>query len=95
MSRRHFEIAFRMFDLNGDGNVDYEEFAKVQSAILNQTSIGQKIGSNLKSTAYHGVSSALAKYFFGQDLKSKLTIEKFVDFQMKLQHEMLTLEVLT
>ncbi|UYV68461.1 MICU1 [Cordylochernes scorpioides] len=28
-SRRHFEIAFQMFDLNGDGNVDYEEFEKV------------------------------------------------------------------
>ena len=82
-----------MFDLNGDGNVDYEEFEKVQTAILNQTSIGKKIGSNLKSTTYRGVSSALSKYFFGPDLKSKLTIEKFVDFQSKLQHEMLTLEV--
>lgn len=83
-----------MFDLNGDGNVDYEEFAKVQSAILNQTSIGQKMGASVKSATYRGVSSALAKYFFGQDLKSKLTIEKFVDFQSKLQHEMLTLEVI-
>ena len=26
---RHFEIAFKMFDLNGDGEVDYEEFEKV------------------------------------------------------------------
>ncbi len=25
-SRRHFEIAFKMFDLNGDGNVDAKEF---------------------------------------------------------------------
>ena len=28
--RRQFEIAFRMFDLNGDGDVDAEEFEKVQ-----------------------------------------------------------------
>jgi Ca2+-binding EF-hand superfamily protein len=27
-SRRHFEIAFKMFDLNGDGVVDTEEFEK-------------------------------------------------------------------
>jgi len=24
-----FEIAFKMFDLNGDGEVEYEEFEKV------------------------------------------------------------------
>ena len=28
-SRRQFEIAFRMFDLNGDGDVDAEEFSQV------------------------------------------------------------------
>lgn len=27
--QRNFEIAFQMFDLNGDGNVDAEEFEKV------------------------------------------------------------------
>ena len=26
---RMFEIAFKMFDLNGDGNVEFEEFEKV------------------------------------------------------------------
>ena len=26
---RMFEIAFKMFDLNGDGDVEYEEFEKV------------------------------------------------------------------
>lgn len=40
-----------------------------------------------------GVSSALAKYFFGEDLKQKLTTEKFLDFQKQLQTELLTLEV--
>lgn len=44
VSKRHFEIAFRMFDLNGDGNVEYEEFEKVHNAILKQTSIGKKMG---------------------------------------------------
>ena len=28
--RRQFEIAFRMFDLNGDGDVDAKEFEEVQ-----------------------------------------------------------------
>lgn len=41
-SRRHFEIAFRMFDLNGDGDVDCEEFEKVATLIRQQTSIGSR-----------------------------------------------------
>lgn len=41
-SRRHFEIAFRMFDLNGDGDVDCEEFQKVATLIRQQTSIGSR-----------------------------------------------------
>ena len=32
--RRQFEIAFRMFDLNGDGDVDAEEFEQVPLMIL-------------------------------------------------------------
>ena len=41
MCRRQFEIAFRMFDLNGDGDVDAEEFAQVQSIIRQTTSVGK------------------------------------------------------
>lgn len=41
-SRRHFEIAFRMFDFNGDGDVDSDEFGKVATLIRQQTSIGNR-----------------------------------------------------
>ena len=30
---RHFQIAFKMFDLNGDGTVDAEEFEKVTTLL--------------------------------------------------------------
>ena len=81
-----------MFDLNADGTVDYQEFEKVQNAILFQTSFGKKIGSSIRAN-YIGQSSALSKYFFGQNLKEKLTIDKFLNFQRELQIELLTSEV--
>lgn len=42
VSRRHFEIAFRMFDLNGDGDVDCEEFEMVATLVRQQTSMGTR-----------------------------------------------------
>ncbi|KAF7271359.1 hypothetical protein GWI33_015716 [Rhynchophorus ferrugineus] len=92
-SRRHFEIAFRMFDLNGDGDVDCEEFEKVATLIRQQTSIGSRHRDHANTgNTFKGVNSALTTYFFGPSLKQKLTIEKFLDFQEKLQKEILSLE---
>nr|XP_023678332.1 calcium uptake protein 1, mitochondrial isoform X1 [Paramormyrops kingsleyae] len=93
--QRNFEIAFKMFDLNGDGEVDMEEFEQVQSIIRSQTSMGMRhrdrstTGNTLKTG---GCSSALTTYFFGEDLKGKLTISSFLEFQRKLQHDVLKLE---
>ncbi|XP_069096491.1 calcium uptake protein 1, mitochondrial [Pleurodeles waltl] len=92
--QRNFEIAFKMFDLNGDGEVDMEEFEQVQSIIRSQTSMGMRhrdrstTGNTLKTS----FSSALTTYFFGQDLKGKLTIKSFLEFQRRLQHDVLKLE---
>ena len=41
-SRRHFEIAFKMFDLNGDGDVDAKEFEVVTNLMKSQSSMGAR-----------------------------------------------------
>ncbi|XP_076671213.1 mitochondrial calcium uptake 1 isoform X1 [Andrena cerasifolii] len=92
-SRRHFEIAFRMFDFNGDGDVDSDEFGKVATLIRQQTSIGNRHRDHAATgNMFKGVNSALTTYFFGSSMKGKLTIEKFLDFQQQLQKEILSLE---
>ncbi|XP_044515024.1 calcium uptake protein 1, mitochondrial isoform X1 [Gracilinanus agilis] len=92
--QRNFEIAFKMFDLNGDGEVDMEEFEQVQSIIRSQTSMGMRHRdrSTTGNTLKPGLCSALTTYFFGPDLKGKLTIKHFLEFQHKLQHDVLKLE---
>ncbi|KAH8271971.1 hypothetical protein KR044_012455 [Drosophila immigrans] len=92
ISRRHFEIAFRMFDLNGDGDVDSEEFQMVAALVRQQTSIGTRHRDHSNAGTFKGVNSALITYFFGPNMDQKLTIEKFLDFQEQLQREMLSLE---
>ncbi|GAB1597365.1 calcium uptake protein 1, mitochondrial-like isoform X3 [Argonauta hians] len=91
--QRNFEIAFQMFDLNGDGNVDAEEFEKVQQIVMNQTSMGMRHRDrSTTGNINRGVSSALSTYFFGPDAKKKLTVENFLDFQLQLQREILQIE---
>jgi len=92
-SRRHFQIAFKMFDLNGDGNVDVEEFEQVTDLMRSHSSTGARhrdhgnTGSTLK-----GINSGLKSYFFGEELKGNLTVDRFLEFQRSLQEEILALE---
>jgi len=90
---RHFEMAFKMFDFNGDGSVDLAEFEKVQSILRSRTTVGKRhrdhsnTGSVMKS-----IQPALTSYFFGHQKDEKLTVEKFIQFQKQLQEEILRIE---
>jgi Ca2+-binding EF-hand superfamily protein len=90
---RNFEIGFRMFDFNGDGEVDNDEFSKVQEIIRNQTSIGMRHRNHSTTGSVdHGMSSALSSYFFGLDGSKKLTVLEFLEFQRQLQKEINKIE---
>uniref|UniRef100_A0A1X7UY17 EF-hand domain-containing protein n=1 Tax=Amphimedon queenslandica TaxID=400682 RepID=A0A1X7UY17_AMPQE len=90
---KHFELAFKMFDLNGDGEVEFDEFETVQSVLLSSTAMGVRhrdhvINGNVASS----VGGALAVHFFGKKLDQKLTIEKFQEFHTLLNTEILLME---
>merc|ERR1719435_207333 len=92
-SRRHFQIAFKMFDLNGDGNVDAEEFEQVTDLMRSHSSTGarHRDHGNTGST-FKGINSGLQTYFFGEEMKGNLTVDRFLEFQRSLQEEILALE---
>ena len=90
----HFEIAFKMFDLNGDGEVDVDEFEKVRDVVLNSTSVGHRHRDRSTTGNIAGsVGNALVEYFFGPKKDGKLTVEKFREFHSQLLEEILRLEV--
>lgn len=84
---RHFEIAFHMFDIDGNGNIDIGEFEQLQSIIRNQTSFGQRHRDTRMTGSVIKGNSTLNEYFFGRDKVELLPVKKFIDFQEKLQHE--------
>lgn len=90
---RNFEIAFRMFDINGDGELDLDEFNRVQEVIRNQTYVGMRHRDHaVTGSVDHGLSSSLQCYFFGKDGRKKLTHKEFLDFQRQLQREINRIE---
>ncbi|EDO46619.1 predicted protein [Nematostella vectensis] len=91
---RMFEIAFQMFDLNGDGEVDSKEFEKVQNILFSLTATGSRHRDHTTtgSVLSAHVNTGLKIYFFGESEDKKLTVEEFVDFQKKLQKEVMYLE---
>merc|ERR1719339_489809 len=92
-SRRHFQIAFKMFDLNGVGTVDASEFEQVTDLMRSHSSTGarHRDHGNTGST-FKGINSGLKTYFFGEDMKGNLTVDRFLEFQRTLQEEILALE---
>jgi Ca2+-binding EF-hand superfamily protein len=90
--RRYFHIAFQMFDFDGNGNFDFDEFTKLKGLIRTQTSIGQRHRDHSTTGNILRETSIVNQYFFGENLDQLLTIEKFLQFYEQLQNEILQLE---
>lgn len=90
--QRYFRIAFQMFDFDGSGNFDFDEFTKLKGLIRAQTSIGQRHRDHSTTGNILRETSIVNQYFFGENLDQLLTIDKFLQFYDQLQDEILKLE---
>ncbi|KAE8669061.1 putative Senescence-related protein 1 [Hibiscus syriacus] len=90
-----FSIAFKMFDLDNNGEIDREEFKRVMTLMRSQNKQaarhrdGRRIGLKIAEPVENG---GLVEYFFGQDGQTCLKHDKFVQFLRDLHHEILRLE---
>ncbi|KAL6523887.1 hypothetical protein OROMI_030982 [Orobanche minor] len=90
-----FSVAFKMFDLDCNGEIDREEFKKVITLMRAHNrqgavhSDGFRAGHKLGGSIENG---GLLEYFFESDGKNLLRHDKFVQFLRDLHHEMVRLE---
>lgn len=88
-----FTVAFKMFDLDNNGEIDREEFKKVMALLRSQNRQGAQSRNSwrlgLKASVENG---GLLEYFFGTDGKACLQHGRFVQFLRDLHDEILQLE---
>ncbi|XP_057524348.1 calcium uptake protein, mitochondrial-like [Amaranthus tricolor] len=90
-----FSIAFKMFDIDKNGEIDRDEFKKVMALMRDQNRQGSTHCDGLRPGIKLGGSvenGGLLEYFFGNDGEMHLHHDKFVWFLRKLHDEIVRLE---
>ncbi|KAL5547710.1 hypothetical protein UlMin_002941 [Ulmus minor] len=85
-----FSVAFKMFDLDNNGEINREEFYKVMALMQTQNRQGARYNNGQK--AIYEENGGLVENFFDNDGKKCLKYEKFAQFLMDSQNEILQLE---
>ncbi|KAL1346950.1 hypothetical protein HN51_020484 [Arachis hypogaea] len=94
-----FSAAFKMFDMDNDGEIDKEEFKKVMALMRSHNNYrqgahhhrdGMRKGSKVNDDYVE--NGGVLEYFFGIDGKGRLSIHRFLQFMRDLHHEILRLE---
>ncbi|XP_061376407.1 calcium uptake protein, mitochondrial isoform X2 [Gastrolobium bilobum] len=90
-----FSVAFKMFDVDNNGEISKEEFKKVMALMRSHHRQGVhhrdglRIGLKVNDSVENG---GLVEYFFGKDGKGCLQHDKFVNFLRELHDEIVRLE---
>ncbi|KAG0627671.1 hypothetical protein M758_2G219500 [Ceratodon purpureus] len=92
---KNFSATFRMFDQDGNGMIDRDEFKKVMTWMREQTRVGKSHTHGLRTgmQVSGGVEDAgLVELFFGTDGKRELPRTQFEKFLRDLHEEITRLE---
>ncbi|GAV60557.1 efhand domain-containing protein/EF_hand_3 domain-containing protein/EF_hand_6 domain-containing protein [Cephalotus follicularis] len=90
-----FSVAFKMFDIDNNGEIDKEEFKKVMALMRGHSRQGAvhrdgfRLGLKVNGSVENG---GLVEYFFGKDGKTRLQHDRFVQFMRDFHDEILRLE---
>ncbi|KAL6899397.1 hypothetical protein ACP4OV_006055 [Aristida adscensionis] len=90
-----FNVAFKMFDLDHNGEIDKEEFRKVMTLMRSYNRQGAAHRDGLRFGRKVGQlveSGGLVEYFFGKDGNEHLHYNKFSNFLKQLHDEIVRLE---
>lgn len=90
-----FSVAFKMFDVDNNGEISKEEFKKVMALMRSHHRQGVEHRDGLRTVLKVNDSvenGGLLEYFFGKDGKGCLQHDKFVQFLRDLHDEILRLE---
>ncbi|XP_018633558.1 calcium uptake protein, mitochondrial isoform X3 [Nicotiana tomentosiformis] len=90
-----FSVAFKMFDLDCNGEIDIDEFKKVMTLMRTHNRQGAHHSDGLRggrNLGGHVENGGLLQDFFGEDGKKRLQYDRFVRFLRDLHEEMLKLE---
>merc|ERR1711953_162214 len=86
--RQGFEVAFKMFDTDGNKQIDFEEF-KMLEEIFSQSA---QNSMRKEDSIYERIPTTLSLYFFGSEGTGSISHDQFYDFMHNLQSEVLELE---
>jgi Ca2+-binding EF-hand superfamily protein len=92
-SARHWRILFKVFDQNGDGEVDKKEFRRVMKLAQKNTATGDRHRDTGSSTCKDILrkNSAICNYFYPNE-DHKLNLNQFLEFHKKLRSEILRVQ---
>ncbi|DAZ97088.1 TPA: hypothetical protein N0F65_001272 [Lagenidium giganteum] len=84
---RQFELAFKMFDTDGNGKLDHREFKQIMDLMRLRTPAGRQDRSLKEDDA------PIFKHLFGELSTESLSYEEFCQFRRDLKREIMKIQI--